>query len=99
MHTMTFLPRRRNAWLTPTVTVLLPSPAGVGLIPVTRTSRPRGLRRAMASALILALYRPYGRISSGLSPTSAATSAIGRSLAAWAIAISDGTGVAGALTD
>ena len=55
MQTTTFLPRRRSAWLTPTVTVLFPSPAGVGLIPVTSTSRPLGFRRAIASALILAL--------------------------------------------
>src|SRR3954468_2155326 len=98
MQTTTFLPRRRSAWLTPTVTVLFPSPAGVGLIPVTRTSLPLGFRRAIASALILALYRPYGRISSAVSPTSAATSAIGRSLAAWAIAISEGTLVAVAIS-
>ena len=42
MQTTTFLPRRRSAWLTPTVTVLFPSPAGVGLMPVTSTSRPVG---------------------------------------------------------
>ena len=47
------------------MTVLFPSPAGVGLIPVTSTSRPVGFRRATASGLILALYRPYGRMSSG----------------------------------
>ena len=35
-----FLPRRRSACARPTVTVLLPSPAGVGLIAVTSTSRP-----------------------------------------------------------
>ena len=40
MQTTTFLPSRRNAWLEPTVTVLFPSPAGVGLMPVTSTSRP-----------------------------------------------------------
>ena len=55
MQTTTFLPSRRSAWLTPTVTVLFPSPAGVGLMPVTSTSRPLGLPRATASALILAL--------------------------------------------
>ncbi len=62
------------------------------MMPVTSTRRPVGVRRAIASALILALYRPYGRISSGPSPTSAATSAMGRSLAAWAMAMSEGTG-------
>src|SRR4051794_20602342 len=60
-------------------------------MPVTSTSRPVGLARATTSALILALYRPYGRMSSGPSPSSAATSWIGRILAAWAIAMSDGT--------
>ena len=55
MQTTTFFPRRRSAWLTPTVTVLLPSPAGVGLMPVTSTSRPFGCRFAIASALIFAL--------------------------------------------
>src|SRR5688572_22100810 len=64
-------------------------------MPVTSTSRPPGLRFAIASALIFALWRPYGRISSGPRPTSAATSAMGRSLAAWAMAISDGTVVTG----
>ena len=58
MATTTFLPSRRSAWLTPTVTVLLPSPAGVGLIPVTSTSRPLGLARATTSAPIFALYFP-----------------------------------------
>src|SRR4029077_14108426 len=91
MATMTFLPRRRSAWVTPIVTVDFPSPAGVGLIPVTSTSRPFGVRLATASAAIFALFRPYGRISSGPRPTSAATSTMGRSLAAWAIAISEGT--------
>ena len=41
MHSTAFLPRRRSACASPTDTVLLPSPAGVGLIAVTRTSRPR----------------------------------------------------------
>ena len=52
----------------PTVTVDFPSPAGVGLMPVTRTSRPFGGRAATASGVIFALYRPYGRISSGPRP-------------------------------
>src|SRR2546426_5718842 len=44
MHSAAFFPSRLRAWVTPTVTVDFPSPAGVGLIPVTSTSRPRGWR-------------------------------------------------------
>ena len=93
MHTTTFLPSRRSAWATPIVTVLFPSPAGVGLMPVTSTSRPVGFRFAIASGVIFALVRPYGRISSAPRPISAATSAMGRIFfcAACAISISDGT--------
>ena len=64
-------------------------------MPVTSTKRPFGLARPTISALILALYRPYGRMSSGPRPSSAATSWMGRILAAWAIAMSDGTVVTG----
>src|SRR5207302_1775198 len=83
---------------TPTVTVDLPSPAGVGLIPVTSTRRPLGLRRASAESRTLALYFPYSSSSSSSSPSSAAMSATGRSLAAWAMAMSVGT-VAVVVTD
>ena len=51
VHVLTAL----GAWLTPTVTVDLPSPAGVGLMPVTSTSRPGGALRATTSGLIFAL--------------------------------------------
>src|SRR2546430_10422818 len=44
MQSAAFVPIFRNACVTPTVTVDLPSPAGVGLIPVTSTSRPLSLR-------------------------------------------------------
>ena len=44
--------------LTPMVTVDLPSPAGVGLMPLTSTRRPFGVRAATASGAILALVRP-----------------------------------------
>ena len=40
------------------VTVLFPSPAGVGLMPVTSTSRPVGFRFAIASGVIFALVLP-----------------------------------------
>src|SRR5438034_9232268 len=91
MQSAAFLPSFRRAWVTPTVTVDFPSPAGVGLIPVTSTSRPVGLRRAKASSRIFALYFPYSSISSSASPSSVAISATGRSFAAWAIAMSVGT--------
>src|SRR5438093_680125 len=91
MQSAAFLPSFRRAWVTPTVTVDFPSPAGVGLIPVTSTSRPVGLRRAKAWSRIFALYFPYSSISSSASPSSVAISATGRSFAAWAIAMSVGT--------
>ena len=55
-HASTYDPRvlariQRGAGMSARV----PSPAGVGLMPVTRTRRPFGLRRAIASALIFAL--------------------------------------------
>ena len=80
-----------SACVTPTVTVDFPSPAAVGLIPVTNTRRARRFRDAMASRLIFALLVPYVMISSGPRPKSAATSVMGRSFASCAIAISDGT--------
>ena len=40
MQSAAFVPTRRSACARPTLTVLLPSPAGVGLMAVTRTSRP-----------------------------------------------------------
>ena len=45
----------------PTVVVVLPSPAGVGLMPLTRTSLPdgRSARLAMWVGEIFALKRPY----------------------------------------
>src|SRR5688572_29093201 len=90
MQSAAFCPRRRKAWVTPTVTVLFPSPAAVGLMPVTRTRRPRTGRREM-SREIFALYFPYRSRSSPPSPRSAATSVMGRSLACCAIAMSVGT--------
>src|SRR3954468_10441853 len=81
---------RRSACDSPTATVLLPSPAGVGLIAVTRTSRPRAGCAVTASGS-LALYFPYCSMSSAESPRSLATSTIGRGLALVAISMSDGT--------
>src|SRR6266513_851701 len=91
MQSAAFFPSLRSAWVTPTVTVDLPSPAGVGLMPVTSTSRPFGLRRARAWSRIFALYLPYSSTSSSPRLNSAAMSATGRSLAACAMAMSVGT--------
>src|SRR5256712_7314082 len=91
MQSAAFLPSRRNACVTPTVTVDFPSPAGVGLTPVTSTRRPRGLRCASAPSRTFALYLPYNSTSSSARPSSAAMSAMGRSFAAWAMAMSVGT--------
>ena len=57
---MVFVPRRLSASPRPMVVVVLPSPAGVGLMPVTSTSRPAGAlaRAATKSSPILALKRP-----------------------------------------
>ena len=40
----TLLPMRASPWVRPTATVVLPSPAGVGVMAVTTTNRP-GVRR------------------------------------------------------
>src|ERR1041385_8129527 len=86
-----FVPILRSACVTPTVTVDLPSPAGVGLMPVTSTNRPFGWRRASAPSRTFALYFPYSSISSSASPRWAAIAATGLSRAAWAMAMSVGT--------
>jgi hypothetical protein len=85
------LPSRLSAWPSPTVVVDLPSPAGVGVIAETSTSGASGRpsRRWIARMWILALSRPYGMKSAGSSPMSRAISSTGRSLASWAIWMSD----------
>ena len=52
---ITFLSRRCKASPNPTVTVDFPSPAGVGLMAVTKISLPLVLGRAARGNLILAL--------------------------------------------
>ena len=58
--TMAFLPRRFSASARPMVVVVLPSPAGVGLMAVTRISlpRPAASLRQSAGAVTFALYLP-----------------------------------------
>ena len=60
MQTAAFLPMAFSPSPRPTVVVVLPSPAGVGLIAVTRISLPSALPwiDAMKSAEILALSWP-----------------------------------------
>ena len=74
----TFFPNLPNPCAMPTVVVVLPSPAGVGVIPVTTISLPRlpSLRSALSG--IFALKCPCGMRVCVSSPSSAATSIIGR---------------------
>ena len=61
---------RPNASPRPTVVVVLPSPAGVGLMAVTSTSFPSGLSFTLSHSLSvsLALYLPYSSRSSSEIP-------------------------------
>ncbi len=63
-----FLPILHKACPSPTVTVDLPSPAGVGFIAVTRTNFPSFLSLFFSNTSkdILHLYFPYCSISSSL---------------------------------
>src|ERR1700733_1521489 len=86
-----FLPMRLSASPRPMVVVVLPSPAGVGLIAVTRMSFPSGrferlLRKSYSS---LAMKRPNGCKADSGAPIFAAISAIGFKRAARAISMSD----------
>ena len=79
-----------NACPSPTVVVVFPSPAGVGLIAVTSTSFPSGwfLMRFRRDSEIFALYFPYKSRSSPSIPSVSATLTIGTSSASCAISIS-----------
>ena len=54
------LPLFASAWASPTVVVVFPSPAGVGVIAVTRISLPSGLPFTLSQAdgFTFALYLP-----------------------------------------
>ena len=67
----------------PTSVVVLPSPALVGVMPVTQISLPSGcsLSRSITLSAILPLKRPYGSISSGCRPQDSAIISIGTSSA------------------
>ena len=93
-------PMRLRASARPTVVVVLPSPAGVGLTAVTRISLPpaagtpppaTGSRPATAGsalAAILAIKCPCGSMSVSASPSPAAIARMGRNVAARAISMS-----------
>ena len=72
----------------PTVTVDLPSPAGVGLIAVTKTSLRLVGSWSLSGNEIFALYLPYWSISSSVRPARFATSPIGSIVHFCAISIS-----------
>ena len=77
--TADLIPIRFNAMLIPIETVVLPSPAGVGVIADTRTSLPSFLSLSSLNMFkpILALFAPYvSRYLSGI-PAVSAISAIG----------------------
>ncbi len=87
---MVFLPILDKASAKPIVIVDLPSPAGVGLIAVTKINFPGALS---FTALILskdnfALYFPYSSISSKLIPTFSTISVIGFKVILCAMSIS-----------
>src|SRR5262245_25687629 len=73
-------PIRQSACPSPIVTVVFPSPGGVGVMDETTTSLPDGASRRAASARMetLATSRPKGTRSASVRPTLAATSVIGR---------------------
>ena len=85
-QTIAFRPSRLIASERPIVVVVLPSPAGVGVIAVTRMTLPclskRGL--SIASNEILALYFPYGSRSDAFRPSFAAIVVMFFSFAFWA---------------
>src|SRR5688572_2314424 len=86
-------PMWRRPSVSPTTVVVLPSPAGVGEMPVTSTSLPgeASSRLARYDRSSLAMCRPYGiSASSGTPSVSSATRPIGHRSAASAISTSVG---------
>ena len=83
-----FLPMRLSASPRPIVVVVLPSPAGVGLIAVTRTSLPSGrsASESRKSRSSLAMWLPWKSSASSGMPTCPAISAMGRMRLARAMA-------------
>ena len=88
--TMDFLPIFLSPSARPTDVVVLPSPAGVGVIAVTRISFPSGLSAISFRSLlsILALYLPYCSIYFSSTPIFSAISVMGLISHSCAICIS-----------
>ena len=86
-----FFPILPKASPRPTEVVVFPSPAGVGLIAVTRISFPssRSFTSSQSSSVSFVLYFPYISRSSSLMPSCFATSRIWIIFASCAISISD----------
>ena len=87
---MVFLPILFKASASPIVMVDFPSPAGVGLMAVTKINLPTELLSTsrILSKLSLALYFPYNSKSSYEIPSFSTTSTIGFSSILCAISIS-----------
>ena len=81
-------PRRVMASARPMRTVDLPSPAGVGDMPVTSTSFPASRRSGSRVMSTLALWGPKVMRASGGIPARRAISVMGSSVWAWAMATS-----------
>ena len=88
--TKTFLPMRRIPSARPIVVVVLPSPAGVGVMAVTSISLPSSFFVSLSiERSIFALYLPYCSKYFSSIPAAAAISVIGFILQLWAISMSD----------
>ena len=87
---MTLTPSCPRACMRPMEVTVLPSPALVAVIAVTRISLPlgRSSKRRSTSRGTLAMYRPCSSSSSRDRPTVAATVSIGSILASWAMSMS-----------
>ena len=88
--TTDFFPNLLSACDNPIIVVVFPSPAGVGLIAVTKINFPSSFWSSflIASREIFALYFPYNSRSSSSKPTFWATSTIGFIFALCAISTS-----------
>src|ERR1035437_11065140 len=95
METVACLPMTAMAWPRPMAVVVLPSPSGVGVTAVTTTyfALGRSASAAMAARSILATCSPYGSVSQGGIPISAAISATGLSVACRGISSAVGMAI------
>src|ERR1043165_9072963 len=91
MEAIVRAPTRFRAIESPMVVVVLPSPSGVGVIAVTSMYLPfgRSASRFMTESATFALVLPWSSSSSSSRPSERAISAMGRSVARWAISRSE----------